>query len=240
VGWLYDLASEDRPSEGGDMSRRRFVAATSVCVVIAGCGSGGKVSSASLQHRLLPVSAVPGFALQRRLDWSDPVNLTGQGLSLPQRTRPSDAVKEFTDAEFKGSSGEILTSGSGFNETAATVGVAQFASEADANRVRDWMHSQDLEQPCYGPCVFAPVSVAVPGVASARVVVQSSKPPAPPSPPPGAPRGAKSFVAPSPTNYLAEFTIGPYLYWAILHADSTARTNFERGLALYYRHAKES
>src|SRR5207237_6995056 len=72
----------------------------------SGCGGGAnKVSSASLQPRLLPSSAVSaaGFGLQRTQDWSDPVNLIGEGLQLPQRTRPSEAVKEFTDAHMEGS-----------------------------------------------------------------------------------------------------------------------------------------
>jgi hypothetical protein len=210
--------------------------AACVGIAMTGCGgSGGKVSSASLQPRLLPASQVPGFGLQRTLDWSDPVNLVGEGLALPQITHPSEAVKQFDNAHFKGAAGEILTSGAAFNETQATLGVAQFGSAADADRVRDWMHSQDLHQPCYGQCAFAPYPVALPGISTARFVVQSSK--APP-PPPGAPRGVK-VVARAPASYLAEFTIGAYLYWAVLHADSTAKARFEQGLRLYYAHAKQ-
>src|SRR2546430_2117388 len=219
------------------MRRRVFMLAACVGIAITGCGgSGGRGSSASLQPRLLPASQVPGFGLQRTLDWSDPVNLVGEGLALPQITHPSEAVKQFDDAHFKGAAGEILTSGAAFNETQATLGVAQFDSAADADRVRDWMHSQDLHQPCYGQCVFAPYPVALPGISTARFVVQGSK--APP-PPPGAPRGVK-VVASAPANYLAEFTIGPYLYWAVLHADSTAKARFEQGLRLYYAHAKQA
>jgi hypothetical protein len=204
---------------------------------IAGCGGGGtsKVSSASLQPRLLSGSAVPGFGLQRTLNWSDPVDLVGEGLALPQMTHPSAAVKEFKDAHFRGATGEVLTSGGGFNATEAILGVAQFKGAADANRVREWMHDQDLDQPCFSQCIFAPFPVTVPGIPSLRFVVQSSH--APP-PPPGAPRGVK--VGPAPANYLAEFTVGPYLYWAVLHADSTARARFEQGVKLYYAHAKQA
>lgn len=208
----------------------------SVGFAIAGCGGGGgKVSSASLQRRLLPVASVPGFGLQRTLDWSDPVNLVGEGLSLPQITHPSAAVKEFKDAHLKGGAGEVLTTGSGFNATEVVVGVAQFNGAADANRVRDWMHQQDLHQPCFSQCIFAPAPVTVPEIPSLRFVVQGSHPP---PLPPGAPRGAR--VGPAPANYLAEFTVGPYLYWAVLHGDSTAKSKFEQGVKLYYAHARQA
>jgi hypothetical protein len=208
------------------------VACLSTCLAIAGCGgSGAKVSPASLQPRLLPSSSISGFGLQRTLDWSDPVNLVGEGLALPQRTHPSEAVKEFTGAHFKGAAGEVLSKGAGLEETAARVGVARFDSPADAERVRDWMHTEDLKQPCYSQCIFAPGAVAVSGIPSMRFVVQSGHAP----PPPGAPPTAHLL---GPANYLGEFTVGPYLYWAILQGNSGARSSFEAGLRLYYAHAK--
>jgi hypothetical protein len=174
--------------------------------------------------------------LQRTLDWSDPVNLVGEGIALPQVTRPSSAVKEFKDASFKGAAGEVLTSGTGPNGTEIRVGVAQFGSASDASSVRDWMHREDLHQPCFGPCVFAPSPISLTGLPSLRMVVQRA--PAPP-PPPGAPRGARVFGG-GPANYLAEFTVGPYLYWAALQADSTAQAKFEQGVRLYYAHATKA
>jgi hypothetical protein len=72
--------------------KREFLvgACLTAAVAIASCGGSGgeEVSSASLQGRLLPASALPGFGVQRTLDWSDPVNLVvteGQmaGTSLP-------------------------------------------------------------------------------------------------------------------------------------------------------------
>jgi hypothetical protein len=220
------------------MKRRAFVV---VCLcagfALAGCGgSGGTTSSASLRPRLLPASAVPGFGLQRTLDWSDPVDLVGEGVALPQVTRPSTAVKEFKDASLKGAAGEVLSSGTGPNGTEIRVGVAQFASAADATRVREWMHREDLHQPCYGPCIFAPTPVSLAGLSSVRLVVQSSPPP---PRPPGAPRGVR-IVNASPTNYLAEFTVGPYLYWAALQADSSAKAKFEQGVKRYYEHARQT
>jgi hypothetical protein len=151
------------------------------CAALAGCGGGSsKVSPASLQPRLPPSSDVPGFGLQRTLDWSEPVNLVGEGLFLPQRTRPSSAVKEFTGSHFRGAAGEVLSSGIGENETEVRLGVAQFQSAGDANRVRDWMHREDLMQPCYSQCIFAPGAVTIAGIPSLRYVVQSGHVPPPP------------------------------------------------------------
>jgi hypothetical protein len=219
------------------MNRQLLVGAwLSAGFAIAGCGgSGGKVSSASLQGRLLPVASAPGFGLQRTLDWSDPVNLVGEGLALPQATHPSEAVKEFKDAHLRGGAGEVLANGVSVGATEIVLGVARFKGAADADRVRDWMHRQDLHQPCFGQCIFAPGPATIPEIPSLRFVVQESH--APPLPP-GAPRGAK--VGPPPANYLAEFTVGPYLYWAVLRGDASAKTRFEQGLKLYYAHAKQA
>ncbi|MCW2971712.1 MAG: hypothetical protein JWO23_2839 [Solirubrobacterales bacterium] len=223
------------------MKRRSFVVACLFAgFALAGCGGSGgttgTTSSASLRPRLLASSAVPGFGLQRTLDWSDPVDLVGEGLALPQVTHPSAAVKEFKDASFKGAAGEVLTNGTGPNGTEIRLGVAQFANAADATRVRDWMHREDLHQPCFGPCVFAPTPVSLAGLSNVRLVVQSSPPP---PLPPGAPRGVR-IVRTAPTNYLAEFTVGPYLYWAAFTADSSAKAKFEQGVKLYYAHARQT
>src|SRR5205809_7728637 len=121
-------------------SRILVVAGLSAGALIAGCGSsgnGGNVSSTSLQPRLLPSSQVPGFGLQRTLDWSDPVNLVGEGLFLPQRTHASSAANEFTGAHLAGGAGEVLTSGVGEHETEVRIGAAQHQSAPDATRVRD-------------------------------------------------------------------------------------------------------
>ena len=222
------------------MKRRLFaVGLLTATLGASGCGGGtSKVSSASLQPRLLPSSAVSaaGFLLQRTQDWSDPVNLVGEGLPVPQRTRPSEAVKAFTGAHFEGAAGEVLVKGVGFNETDLRVGVAKFASAADAEGVRDWMHREDLKQPCYSQCSFAPGSVSVKGFPAIRLVVQKGQ--APPLPP-GAPPAAKAHPPSGPANYLTEFTVGRYLYWANLSAEAGAQSSFEQGVKLYYAHARQ-
>jgi hypothetical protein len=213
------------------------------CAVIAGCGGGGKVSSASLEPRLLPKGSIPGFGVQRTLDWTNPIDLVGEGLALPQVTHPSAAVKEFSDRHLRGAAGRIFVQGAGPEETAIRTGVAQFDSAADANAVRDWMHEQDLEPPCYGKCTFAPAPIAIAGIPNARFVEQSSRAPAPRGLPPGVTAAeAKEHplvIGPAPANYLAEFTIGPYLYWAVLQAPAGNTAKFEAGLRAYYAHASQ-
>lgn len=216
--------------------------------VVMGCGSSsGRVSAASLTPRLLPPTSVPGFGLQRTLNWSDPVNLVGEGLALPQVTHPSAAVKTFKEAHLEGAAGEILVHGSGLEETVVQIGAAKFDSAADANKVRDWMHREDLTQPCFSQCIFSPAPTSIAGIPDLSMVVQSSHvPPPPSSPPPGfkLPPGVKrpAVVPPArtPAGYFAEFTLGPYLYWAVLHADSSAQPQFEAGVRQYYQHARSS
>ena len=207
--------------------------------LLAGCGGQTKVSSASLMSRLAPTSVAPGFHLVRTLDWSDPANLVGEGVRTPERTHPSQAIKEITGAGFEGAAGEQLNQGGPMGQT-ITTGVMKFQSAASARKVQNWMHNQDLQTPCFEQCVFSPVSLAVPGVPGALAVRQraAGAPPAGPpqavlallrrrgiAPPPGATTGP-------PNNYLAEFTIGPYLYFASTSGGNQA--GFLAGTKQYY------
>jgi hypothetical protein len=213
------------------------IACLSASAAVAGCGGSSGVSPASLQPHLLPSADVPGFGLERTLEWSDPVNLVGEGLFLPEKTRPSSAVSEFTDSHFRGGAGEWLISGrGGENEAQARLGVAQFQSAADANQVRDWMHNEDLTQPCYSQCTFSPAPATIAGIPGVRFVVQTGHVPPPPK---GAHVPPGVHVPTGPANFLAEFTIGPRVYWAVLHASPPAQPQFEAGMKRYYEHAKE-
>jgi hypothetical protein len=209
-----------------------------LAVAVGGCGGGGDstVSSTSLQSRLIPASQVPGFKFERRLDWSDPVNLVGEGMTLPEVTHPSQAVSELKNANFEGAAGEVLRKGSGFATTELNIGAAKFKSPADADNVRDWMHKQDLQQPCFVQCIFSPRPATIPGVPGARFVVQ--QPTGAPKPPPGLklPPGARSGP---PANYLAEFTVGPYLHWVFLQADPKDRAQVVAGVKRYHDYAQK-
>jgi hypothetical protein len=122
----------------------------------------------------------------------------------------------------------------------------KFQSASDATKVRDWMHGQDLQQPCFAQCIFSPLNLAMPsvpgavgvkqvpvGAAAAGPVGPSPKVLAalrrqgitPPTPPPGALSGP-------PTNYFAEFTIGPYVYFATINGGTQGQ--FIAGAKQYY------
>jgi hypothetical protein len=207
--------------------------------VLAGCGGSSKVSSASLMSRLAPESVAPGFHLVRTLDWSDPANLVAEGFRLPERTHPSQAIKEINGAGFEGAVGEQLNVGGPSGQT-VTTGVMKFKSASDARNVQSWMHRQDLQTPCFEQCIFSPASIAVPGVPGALAVRQHAvgAPPAGPppavlallrrrgiTPPPNATTGP-------PSNYLVEFTIGRYVYFASTGGGNQA--GFLAGTKQYY------
>jgi hypothetical protein len=200
------------------------------CVGLAACGgSGGKVTASSLKGRLMPASFVTGFSLQRTFDWKDPVNLLGEGLLLPEATRPADVLAKVRKAGFEGGAGERLTRGRPPDENDLTIGVLKLGSSSKATALRDYLHGQDLQQPCYAACIFSPNAISVPGVASAVAVAQ--KPTRLPKPPPGA------RVAPGqgpPTRYFVEFTVGPYLYFSNVEGPTSAQNRFVATTKRYY------
>jgi hypothetical protein len=126
----------------------------------------------------------------------------------------------------------VLTRGTGNNRSEITIGVVKFKSASGANKVRDWMHGQDLQEPCFSECTFTPRPLNVPAVRSARLVAQSGQPP---PPPPGAAPGA---ITEPPTNYLVEFTVGPYLYFAWTQGSSRDLSAFMAGTQRYYNQVK--
>jgi hypothetical protein len=216
-------------------------------VGLTGCGSGSKskVSAASLKQRLLPASLTPGFQALRTLDWSDPVNLVGEGIFLPEATHPADAVKQVKSAGLRGAAGEDLNKGGPTGDEIRN-GVIKFKSAGAADKVRDWMHKEDLQQPCFAQCIFSPRNLAIPGVPGATAVrqVPSGAPPPPGTPPPGVklPPGVKvPRVVPGagpPTRYLIEFTVGPYLYFISGSGDAAAKAKFVAGAKQYYDRVK--
>jgi hypothetical protein len=217
--------------------------ATAALAGLTGCGSKSKVSAASLKPRLVPASLTPGFHLLRTLDWSDPVNLVGEGIFLPEATHPSDAVKEFRSAGFRGAAGEDLNRG-GVTGDEIRNGVVKLKSASEAEKVRDWMHREDLQQPCFAECIFSPQNLAIPGVPGAEAVrqVPSAQPPG--TPPPGVklPPGVKvPRVLPGggpPNRYLVEFTVGPYLYFIWTEGNAAAKPRFVAGAKQYYDRVK--
>jgi hypothetical protein len=227
----------------GSLRRVRVHAVLPIAALIAllaGCGGGSdEVSSASLKPRLLPASALPGYGLERTFDWSDPVNLVGEGFFLPQTTHPTTAVKYLNDNGFEGAAGEVLTRGHGLDRSEVTVGVIKLKSADDANKLRDWMHGQDMQQPCFAECIFSPQTVPVPGAAPIKFVMQTAPAPKPPSGvkiPPGVKLPAQAQEGQA--NYKFEFTKGPYVYFASLQATPTAKAQVQAGAKAYFAQAK--
>jgi hypothetical protein len=163
--------------------------------------------------------------VQRTLDWSDPVDLVGEGIFLPQATHPSDAVRQVRDAGFRGAVGEELNQG-GANGTEIKNGVIKFKSDGAATKFRDWMHREDLQQPCVAECIFAPRNLAISGIPGATAVRQV------PSRTGTQPGGGP------PTRYLVEFIVGPYLYFVWGEAGPKDASKFVRGAEAYYNRVK--
>jgi hypothetical protein len=224
-----------------------FLLVIAACAAVAvsgltGCGSeSNNVSAASLKPRLLPASLAPGFTVLRTLDWSDPVDLVGEGLFLPQITQPSQAVKEIRNAGFRGAAGEDLNRGGPTGDEIRT-GVIKFKSASAAEKVRDWLHSEDLQQPCFAQCIFSPRNLTISGIPGVKAVRQvptaaASGPPPGVKLPPGVkpPNGATNGP---PTRYLFEFTVGPYLYFASTEGGAGTRARFATGARGYYNRVK--
>lgn len=223
---------------------RLAVAATAVAMcLLAGCGSSSsKVSYTTLKSRLAPASVAPGFQLQRVFDLADPIDLVGQGMRLPERTQPSRAVTVIRNAGFIVASGDALNQGGPMGAT-VTTGVVKFKSASGATQIRDWMHQQDLQEPCFSQCIYSTLNMPaprVPNAVAARQVPNASAGPPPavlaairahkiPGPPPGGQIGP-------PTNYFGEFTVGPYLYFGYTQGGAPAQ--FLAGLKRYYDSVK--
>jgi hypothetical protein len=206
------------------------MSAKRVCVLLllagvaaGGCGSD-EIPASSLTPHLLPKSQVPGFELERTMDLSDPVDLVGQGIALPEATRPSAAVDHFRSSDLRSASGEVLRQGQGLDATEVHLGVARFESAKAAKASQAWMHKQDLQQPCYSECAFSPTPMDVQQVPGAAAVVQV----------------ANEKGDDTPANYRAEFTVGPYLYWMWGRFDARPQTKalFAEGVHRYFVHAR--
>jgi hypothetical protein len=187
------------------MSARSIVTVMMVLLALglAACGDdNGGTSSAELKSQLLPASDVKGFKVERSFEWDNPTDLTVQGLFLPAETKPSDAVNEIDDSGFDAAAGESLavSKGNTFNGPHMQLNVVQLGSDEDAKTVRDYIHDQDLKQPCFEVCSVDPSAIAVPGIPDAKgAQLVPQKEPPPNAPPP--------FEA-----YAVEFPIGGRLY----------------------------
>jgi hypothetical protein len=142
------------------------------------------------------------FEIERTFEWDNSIDFAVQGIPLPAETNPSDTVSEIDDAGFDAAAGEnlVVAKGNSFDGPHWTVDVVALGSDDDAKKLRDYLHGQDLKQPCFEVCSVNPSSIPVPGIPEAKggqLVPQKD-------PPPNAP--------PPFTAYAVEFPIGSRLY----------------------------
>jgi hypothetical protein len=178
--------------------------ALSMCGLI-GCGEDDDdTSPASLRSHLLPASEIPGFRIEHKFAWDNPIDLVAEGLrrpaGLPQSTPPSRAVKVFEDAGFEAAVGEELVDAKSFEGPLTVVDVIQLGSDDDAREALAYMRKEVLKPPCLGVCSVEIREFAVAGIPGAKGAhLRPQRQPPPDAPPP--------FEA-----YGVEFTIGPRLY----------------------------
>ena len=199
---------------------------------LIGCGGDDNgTSTASLKDRLLPVSELPGFKVERNFEWDNPIDFVSEGVPLPEATPRSSAVEAFEDFGFEAAAGErlVVAKGNPFEAPHAGISIVQLGSDEDARKALGYVRKESLKQPCFAVCAVDPQEFAVAEIPEAKGVHLSPlREPPPDAPPP--------FEA-----YAIAFTIGPRLYLA--NADGgPGQLKKERVVgaakALYDRNAK--
>jgi hypothetical protein len=159
----------------------------------AGCGEDEADTSPSELRRLLIALPDPRVEIDRRLDWEEPAQFVAQGLSLADSIEPAQVVGRIDEAGFEAGTAKVFTPASGTPR--AHEEVVKFESPGGARTALDYLHSLDRIRPCTGCGMLVEVLPleGVPGGKAARH-----------SPRPG---GEGSYE-----QYMAEFTVGPYLF----------------------------
>jgi hypothetical protein len=247
------LSSKRGPSR---LSASVVLLATASLLAAAGCGgSDDGTSPASLKSRLLPASAVPSagtqarprvigpiprgvppppslptsggrFTVERYFGWKDPIDVVAEGISIPQATRPSEAVDVVKKAGFDAGAGELLTQ-KGIGPQ-LQLDALKFKSTGGAGDVRDYLHEQDLKQPCFKACSENVSDLKLNGISGAKAARQVPLRKLPPNAPP-------PF-----DHYVVEFTVGPYLYVGSINGGprEIRQRLFEQGAKAFYDHVK--
>ena len=179
-------------------------------VAVGGCGGddndddGGGTPPEDLSAQLVaPSDIAVGAKLttDREFQWTDPIDFAVEGIFVPQSVpgAASKTVHALEDAGFESGAGEAQATKDG--SILAFVDVVKFDSDDGAAEARDYLNTNNLQQPCHGPCSVKPQQADTLGVPSAKSVHQV--------PIKGAelPPGAHPFEA-----RIIEFTIGPFLY----------------------------
>jgi hypothetical protein len=229
------------------VSRALGVPAIVAALLSAGCGGGSSSSessssSSSIKGHLLPASVTPQFRVQRTLNWSDAVDVVGEGLALPEAVHPSSVVNWLKDNGYVGGRGEVLVKGAPPNETEIRTGFIKFGSPDQARKAQTYLNKLALQQPCFTACVFSPRQVKLAGLSNVTMVEQLDRSKPPPGarklPPGGASRLPPGAVVGPPANFAFEFTSGPYVYFANLAASAGFLHQIEAGARAYYAQVK--
>jgi hypothetical protein len=168
-------------------------------------GGDAAASAQELTAQLPPNSAVDvGTELKtdQEFEWTDPIDFAAEGIFVPQSTSgiASKTVHGLEDAGFEAGAGKVLGASDG--SIHAFVDVVRFDSDDGAAEARDLLNSNNLQQPCPGPCSVDPKPAATLGVPNAKSVHQVPLEGAELPPEAGPPFELR----------VIEFTIGPYLY----------------------------
>jgi hypothetical protein len=216
-------------------SRRSAALALTALVLLVqvgtGCGDdngdGDERTPESLESLLPPPAQVGPLRLERSLAWDNATDFIVQGTVLPQSTAPSSAIGQMDDSGFSAAAGQILTPEGGGEPV--NVSVAAFDSADGAAEAQDYLHEQDLQQPCFAACAVNPEELAIQDVAGVTAVHQV--PVAGDLPP-----GVGPFEA-----FAAEFTIGSDLFYVYARGDpgDVPAPAFERGVQTIYEHAQQ-
>jgi hypothetical protein len=164
--------------------------------------------------------------VERYFDWKNPVDAVVEGIFLPEATRPSDAVNVVKKAKFDAGAGELLTTKG--NGPRVLFDALKFKSADKARKVQSYLHGQDLQQPCFKVCSAQVSNLKLNGIPGATAVQQVPMRKLPPNAPP-------PF-----DHYVAEFTVGPYLYIADANGGpgEVPKALFEKGARAYYDRVK--
>jgi hypothetical protein len=164
--------------------------------------------------------------VERYFAWKNPIDVVTQGFALPEVTAPSEGVKVVRKAGFDAGAGEVLSNGPA--SPRLVVDAIKFKSAGGATKVRDWLHGQDLMQPCFSICSESVSNLnlaSVPGSKAAKAVPLSKLPRNSPEP----------F-----DRYAVEFSMGSYLYVGQINGGpgTISPKLFEKGAKAYYDYAK--
>ena len=138
-----------------------FVAAA---LAVGGCGGddddGGRATPPEdLSAQLVsPSDIVVGTKVKtdREFQWTDPIDFAFEGIFVPQSVpgAASKTVHALEDAGFESGAGEVMVTKDG--SILAFVDVVKFDSEDGAAEARDYLNTNNLQQPCHGPCSVKP------------------------------------------------------------------------------------